>query len=132
MAALSFLRKRWVSRGGRKTNVRTVWRVAQAFRPYTWQIVLVLLAILLTTALGLVEPFLIRFIIDDAVGKRNLPLLLLFVSIMLVMPIVTSVIGVGQTYLNTSIGHRAIRDLRNRLNAHIPSIRLRFSTATPT
>ena len=132
MAALSFLRKRWVSRGGRKTNVRTVSRVAQAFRPYIWQIVLVLLAILLTTALGLVDPFLIRFIIDDAIGKRNLPLLLLFVSIMLVMPIVTGAIGVGQTYLNTSIGQRVIRDLRNRLYAHLQSMPLRFFTATRT
>jgi ATP-binding cassette subfamily B protein len=132
MTALSFLQKRRVSRHGRTPNGRTVWRVAQAFRPYTWQIVLVLLAILLTTALGLLDPFLIRFIFDDAIGKGNLPLLLLLVSIMLVIPIVTGVIRVGQTYLNTSIAQRVIRDLRNRLYAHLQSLPLRFFTVTRT
>ena len=41
---------------GRKNDIRTVRRVAQAFRPYTFQVILVLIAILLTTVLGLVNP----------------------------------------------------------------------------
>src|SRR5205085_2806845 len=35
-------------------------------------------------------------------------------------------------YLNTSIGQRVIRDLRNRLYAHLQSMPLRFFTATRT
>ncbi len=49
---------------GRKTDIRTVHRVAQAFRPYTFQVILVLVAIILTTVLGLVNPLLIRFVFD--------------------------------------------------------------------
>src|SRR5438105_2324335 len=101
MTALSFLWKSSFSRRRHKTDARTMQRVVQAFRPYVWQIVLILLAILLTTGLGLVNPFMIQFIFDDAIGKRNLHLLLLFVSIMLVTPILNGFIGVGQTYLNT-------------------------------
>src|SRR5438477_6112084 len=84
---------------GRKTDARTVRRVAEAFSPYKFQIVLVVIAIILTTILGLVNPFMIQFIFDDAIGKRNLNLLIILVSIMFVMPIITGIIGVGQTYL---------------------------------
>src|SRR5437016_13709429 len=89
---------------GRKTDARTMRRVAAAFGPYKFQVVLVLIAILLTTVLGLVNPFMIQFIFDDAIGKGNAKLLIILVSIMIIMPIVTGLIGVGQTYLNNVIG----------------------------
>jgi ATP-binding cassette subfamily B protein len=117
---------------GRKTDSRTVKRVAQAFSPYKFQIVLVLIAIILTTVLGLVNPFLIQFIFDDAIGKRNLNLLFIFVGIMFVMPIITGIIGVGQTYLNNVIGQQVMRDFRNKLYDHLQSLSLRFFTSTKT
>ncbi|HLH61384.1 MAG TPA: ABC transporter ATP-binding protein [Ktedonobacteraceae bacterium] len=117
---------------GRKTDSRTVRRVAQAFSPYKFQIVLVLIAIILTTVLGLVNPFLIQFIFDDAIGKRNLNLLVIFVGIMIIMPIITGIIGVGQTYLNNVIGQQVMRDFRNKLYEHLQSLSLRFFTSTKT
>src|SRR5437588_1591208 len=117
---------------GRKTDSRTVRRVAQAFSPYKFQIVLVLIAIILTTVLGLVNPFLIQYIFDDAIGKRNLSLLFIFVGIMFVMPIITGIIGVGQTYLNNVIGQQVLRDFRNKLYDHLQSLSLRFFTSTKT
>ncbi len=117
---------------GRKTDARTMRRVAAAFGPYKIQVLVVLIAILLTTVLGLVNPFLIQFIFDDAIGKRNINLLFIFVGIMFVMPIVTGIIGVGQTYLNNIIGQRVMRDFRNRLYDHLQSMSLRFFTGTRT
>ena len=117
---------------GRKTDARTMRRVAQSFAPYKFQVVLVLIAIILTTVLGLVNPLLIRYIFDDAIGKRNLTLLVIFVSIMFIMPIITGIIGVGQTYLNNTIGQRVMRDFRNKLYVHLQSMSLRFFTATRT
>src|ERR1700682_4559775 len=117
---------------GRKTDARTLRRVAEAFRPYKFQVVLVLVAILLTTVLGLVNPLMIRFIFDDAIGKRNLNLLLILVGIMFIMPVITGIIGVGQTYLNNVIGQKVMRDFRNRLYNHLQSMTLRFFTSTRT
>ena len=117
---------------GRKTDSRTLRRVANAFTPYKFQVILVLIAILFTTVLGLVNPFLISFIFDDAIGKNNVRLLIILVSIMFVMPIVTGLIGVGQTYLNNLIGQRVMRDFRNQLYQHLQSMSLRFFTSTRT
>src|SRR5579859_6460034 len=117
---------------GRKTDARTLRRVAQAFVPYKLQVVLVLIAIILTTVLGLVNPLMIRFIFDDAIGKRNLNLLLILVGIMFIMPVITGIIGVGQTYLNNVVGQRVMRDFRNKLYDHLQSMSLRFFTSTRT
>jgi ATP-binding cassette subfamily B protein len=117
---------------GRKTDARTVRRIVEAFRPYTLQIWLVLIAIITTTLLGLVNPLLIQQIFDKAIGGRNLTLLFIFVGIMIVTPIVSGIIGVGQTYLNNIIGQNVMRDFRNRLYAHLQSMSLRFFTATRT
>jgi len=117
---------------GRKTDARTVRRVVQAFSPYKFQILLVLVAIILTTVLGLINPFMIQFIFDDAIGKRNSNLLIIFVSIMLVTPVITGMIGVGQSYLNNVVGQRVMRDFRNKLYAHLQSMSLRFFTSART
>ena len=117
---------------GRKTDARTVRRVMQAFSPYKLQVVLVLIAILLTTVLGLVNPLLIQRIFDDAIGKRNINLLIIFVIIMILTPVVSGIVGVGQTYLNNVIGQSVMRDFRNRLYNHLQSMSLRFFTATRT
>lgn len=117
---------------GRKTDSRTIRRVARAFTPYKLQVFLVLIAIIFTTVLGLVNPFMISFVFDDAIGKGNAKLLIILVSIMFIMPIITGLIGVGQTYLNNLIGQRVMRDFRNKLYQHLQSMSLRFFTSTRT
>jgi ATP-binding cassette, subfamily B, bacterial len=119
-------------RRGRKTDSRTLRRVAQSFTPYKFQVALVLIAILFTTVLGLVNPLMISFIFDDAIGKGNTRLLIILVGVMFIMPIVTGLIGVGQTYLNNIIGQNVMRDFRNRLYVHMQNMSLRFFTSTRT
>ncbi len=117
---------------GRKTDAQTVRRVIQSFAPYKLQVVFVLFAILLTTVLGLVNPLMIARIFDDAIGKRDFQKLVLYVSIMLVTPVITGLIGVWQTYLNNIIGQNVMRDFRNKLYTHLQSMSLRFFTGTRT
>src|SRR5437588_5310849 len=117
---------------GRKTDSRTLRRVAVAYVPIKFPSLLVLIAILLVAVLGLVNPFMIQFIFDDAIGKRNATLLFILVGIMFIMPIVTGIIGVGQTYLNNVVGQNVMRDFRNKLYTHLQSMSLRFFTSTRT
>ncbi|GHO68602.1 multidrug ABC transporter ATPase [Ktedonobacter sp. SOSP1-52] len=119
-------------RRGRKTDARTVRRVIQAFKPYKFQVFLVLTAILATTLLGLINPLLIQRIFDDAIGKGNLSLLIIYVIIMFITPIISGFIGVWQSYLNNTIGQSVMRDFRNRLYTHLQSMSLSFFTSTRT
>ena len=117
---------------GRKTDVHTLRRVAQAFKPYKFQVVMVVLAILLTTGLGVINPLMIQRVFDDAIIKKNFNGLLLDVAIMIVVPIVSGLIGVWQNYLNNTIGQNVMRDFRNKLYLHLQSMSLRFFTGTRT
>ena len=119
---------------GEKRPIRaaTVRRVAGFFRPYRWQVALTVVAIALVAVIGLVNPLLLKLIIDDSIPNRDLRELYLYVGLMILLPIVTGLIGIGQTWLNTQIGQHVMRDLRNALYAHLQQMPLRFFTATRT
>jgi len=53
-------------------------------------------------------------------------------SAMVVIPLVTALIGVGQTYLTTRVGNGVMADLRERLFEHLERMELAFFTATKT
>ncbi|MFI5272907.1 MAG: ABC transporter ATP-binding protein [Ktedonobacterales bacterium] len=119
-------------RPARKADAQTVRRVAAAFKPYWRQMLVVLLAIMFVSVLGIVNPFMLKLSISIGFFQHNLHLLAIFVAIMIVTPIISSLIGVGQTYLNTVIGQRVMRDLRNQLYAHLQHMPLKFFTDTRT
>ncbi|MFM9105418.1 MAG: ABC transporter ATP-binding protein, partial [Chloroflexota bacterium] len=110
----------------------TVRRVAGFFRPYLPSVALTVAAILVVAVVGLVNPILLKLIIDDAIPRRDLGELYLYVGLMVALPILTGLIGVGQTWLNTVIGQNVMRDLRNALYGHLQKMPLRFFTSTRT
>ena len=111
---------------------QTTRRILSFFRPYRRQVSVVLLTIIVTSVLGLANPYLLKLLIDDAIPSRDLAKLDLYVGLMIVLPIVGGLIGVGQTYLNNVVGQRVIQDLRNALYAHLQRMPLRFFTETRT
>jgi ATP-binding cassette subfamily B protein len=111
---------------------RTIRRIAGFFRPYKTQVSVVLGAILLTSSIGLVNPLLLKLLIDEAIPKLDFGLLNLFVGLMIVLPIVSGLIGVGQSYLNNVIGQSVMHDLRTALYSHLQRMPLRFFTETRT
>jgi len=113
-------------------RARTVRRIAAFFRPYRRQVAVVLVAILATSGLGLINPILLKLLIDDAIPRLDLGLLNLYVGLMIAMPIVSGLIGVGQSYLNNVIGQRVMADLRDALYRHLQRMPLRFFTETKT
>ncbi len=111
---------------------RTVRRIAVFFAPYKAQVAVVTGAILLTSLLGIVNPLLLERLIDDAIPNQDLFKLNLYVGLMIVIPIVSGLIGVGQAYLNNRVGQNVMQDLRNALYAHLQRLPLRFFTETRT
>jgi ATP-binding cassette, subfamily B, bacterial len=116
----------------RPISGRIVRRVLLFFKPYRLRVALTILLIVGTALIGLANPYLLKLIIDDAIPNRDLNQLYLYVALMIVLPIVAGLIGVGQTYLNTIIGQNVMRDLRNALYAHLQRMSLRFFTSTRT
>ncbi len=124
----------------RPIGKHTVRRVVATFRPYRGKVTLVGLLIVVTSGLGVVNPLLIKYIFDHALfGKTcdggpcpNLHTLYVGVGFMVGIPIVTGLIGIGQTYLANVVGLNVMQDLRNQLYAHLQFMPLRFFTTTRT
>ncbi|HKW24016.1 MAG TPA: ABC transporter ATP-binding protein, partial [Ktedonobacterales bacterium] len=116
----------------RKADMKTVRRVAAAFKPYRKEVAIVLLAIMVVSALGIVNPYMLKFAISIGFAQQNFKLLSLFVGVMVITPIITGMIGVGQTWLNTRVGQSVMRDLRNQLYSHLQRMPLKFFTDTRT
>lgn len=101
-------------------------RIISYFKPY-WKLVSVMfVAIIATSTLGIVPSILTKNIIDVALPKENLKLLLFLIILMFATQVVSSLIGVGQSYLNTLVSKNIIRDLRAGMYRHLQSMSLKF------
>ncbi len=116
----------------RERRGATVRRIVAFFRPYRLQVTVVLAAIIVTSVLGLINPILLKLLIDDALPSQDWFKLNLYVGLMFVVPVVSGLIGVGQSYLNNVVGQNVMQDLRNALYAHLQRMPLRFFTETRT
>ncbi|MEO6879707.1 MAG: ABC transporter transmembrane domain-containing protein, partial [Mycobacteriaceae bacterium] len=110
-------------------------RVAVLFRPYRRSVAGLGGLIAVTSGLGVVNPLLVKAVFDRALfvaGGPRLGLLAWLCGAMVVVPLVSSVLGVGQSYLTNKVGQQVMRDLRARLFGHLQTLSLRFFTATRT
>ena len=122
----------------RKAKPGTFRRIVATFKPYRGKVSIVGFLILIISAIGLINPLLIKVVFDDVIlavdktDEERLSLLIIVVGAMIAAPIVNGALGLWQTYLNNIVGQSVMRDLRNSLYAHLQNMSLRFFTSTRT
>jgi ATP-binding cassette, subfamily B, bacterial len=107
-------------------------RILRLFRPYAGRLLLVGLLIAASSLVGLGAPFLLRGIIDNALPHKDTGLLAVLALGMIGVAVVSTVVGVYQTLLSTTVGQRIMRDLRVAVYAHLQRMSLAFFTKTRT
>ncbi len=113
----------------RRANLR---RIVALFRPYRARLLAVCALIVLSAAIGVISPFLLRQVLDVAIPEENVELLTVLVAGMVAIPIVTGVIGVYQTLLSNQVGQSVMHDLRTKVYRHLQRLSLAFFTRTRT
>jgi len=113
---------------------RRVWAL---FTPYRSALVVIGIAVLVASGVGIITPFLTQAAFDRALfpvdgSPVDIPLLAWLVAGMVVVPIISALVGVFQTYRTTLLGNRVMADLRGRLFAHLQQMDLSFFTGTRT
>jgi len=107
-------------------------RIARLFRPYRGRLAAVLALILVSAGLGMLSPFLLRAVLDEAIPERDTALLSALVAGMVGVAIATGVLGVAQTWLSNTVGQRVMHDLRSAVYRHLQRMSLAFFTRTRT
>ena len=111
-------------------------RIAELFRPHRTQLIITISLVLVAAALSVVPPLLTQQAFDRGLfppeGTPNVPVLLQLVGAMLVLWLVSAGIGIGQTYLTSTVGNGVMAQLRVRLFSHLQAMELSFFTRTKT
>jgi len=101
-------------------------RVFRYYRPYWKLLVLLIVCIVVTSLLGLIPPLLTKQIIDTALPGKNFNLLAGMIVLAFAATVISGLISVGQTYLNSRISKRIMFDLRNAMYAHLQYMPISF------
>jgi len=94
-------------------------RIMALFRPYRWSLLFVAVLVGTSSLVSLVNPFLIREVIDVALPRGRTGLLTLLALGMIVVSIANSSFSVSQTYVSTKVGQRVMHDLRTAVYSQL-------------
>ncbi len=101
-------------------------RVLALFRGHEGDMLLVTVLIVATSVIGLGQPFLIREVVDVALPRHDVPVLLWSVGGMVGIAVVTQVLGVVQTWISATLGQQVMHRLRTAVFTHLQKQSLGF------
>ncbi|WP_159671164.1 ABC transporter ATP-binding protein [Streptomyces mexicanus] len=107
-------------------------RILKLFRPYRTSLMSVAFLVAGSSLVSLVNPFLIRQIIDVALPQGRTGLLTLLALGMVAVAVANSSFNVWQTYLSAKVGQLVMHDLRTAVYSHLQRMSLAFFTRTRT
>src|SRR5690606_37345835 len=111
---------------------RQVRRILRLFRPYRGRLAVVGLLVGAASLVSVATPFLLKAILDVALPQGRTGLLSLLALGMILGAVLTSVFGVLQTLISTTVGQRVMHDLRTAVYGRLQRMSLAFFTRTRT
>ncbi|MEU2598309.1 ABC transporter ATP-binding protein [Streptomyces hirsutus] len=122
----------WSAPAGAEEQPRQVRRILRLFRPYRGRLAIVGLLVGAASLVSVATPFLLKAILDVAIPESRTGLLSLLALGMILSAVLTSVFGVLQTLISTTVGQRVMHDLRTAVYDRLQRMSLAFFTRTRT
>ncbi|KQU83870.1 multidrug ABC transporter ATP-binding protein [Ensifer sp. Root31] len=105
-------------------------RIIALFTPYKRRIAHVVGLLLISSVIGMISPFLLRAIIDEALPQADITLLAYLAGGLIAIAALSAVLNTLQIVKSTKIGQSIMHDLRVRLYSHLQSLSLSFFAET--
>ena len=102
-----------------KVTKELLRRILSYLRPYWLQLLLVLLAIILSATVGLLPSIITGRVVDEALVGRNMKLLVQLLLTAFFTLALSQVISVLESYINVWISQRIIFDMKNEMYDHL-------------
>ncbi len=113
-----------------KVTWALVRRVLSYGKPYRTLIVILLILILVQSGIGLLNPLILRDLLDVTLPNGDVARLNLLALALIMIPVTNSAMSLIIRRVNSSVGEGVIYDLRRTLYAHLQRMSLRFFTNT--
>ncbi|MFI2642428.1 ABC transporter ATP-binding protein [Streptomyces sp. NPDC018610] len=122
----------WTPPADAEDRPRQVGRILRLFRPYRGRLAVVGLLVGASSLVSVATPFLLRETLDVAIPQGRTGLLSLLAAGMILSAVLSSVFGVLQTLISTTVGQRVMHDLRTAVYGRLQRMSLAFFTRTRT
>lgn len=123
----------WTPSPGTSTDQpRQVRRILKLFKPYRARLTVVGLLVGAASLVTVATPFLLKETLDVAIPQGRTGLLSLLALGMILSAVLTSIFGVLQTLISTTVGQRVMHDLRTAVYGRLQRMSLAFFTRTRT
>ncbi|MEU9480549.1 ABC transporter ATP-binding protein [Streptomyces sp. NPDC048191] len=122
----------WTPPADAKEQPRQVRRILKLFRPYRGRLAIVGLLVGAASLVSVATPFLLKETLDVAIPQGRTGLLSLLALGMILSAVLSSVFGVLQTLISTTVGQRVMHDLRTAVYGRLQRMSLAFFTRTRT
>lgn len=120
-----------MSNNTNKIDFSLLWRVISLARPYRMIFILAAVLALVLAPLAVVQPQLIKIMVDDYIVSGNFDGLAFIALIALGVLVIESVVRYSFIYSTSWLGQSVIRDLRVNVFKKIMSLRLAYFDKTP-
>ena len=107
-------------------------RILRLFKPYRKRLGVVLGLIVFSSGISMLNPFLVKWALDDGLLKRNDTVLTETVLGMIGVALISQATSVWQTYISNAVGQRVMHDLRAAVYRRLQQMSLAFFTRTRT
>lgn len=111
-----------------KVTKELLLRIAGYLKPYRFQFVLVFITILLSSVVGLLPSIITGKIVDEALVNPNMKMLIQLCLSAFAAVLVSQIIGVLESYINSWISQKIIFDMKNQMYGHLQSMPHAFFT----
>ncbi len=101
-------------------------RILSYLRPYWWMEVSVFVCMGISVALSLVDPLVIKILIDNVIVEQNVGLLHVVMIALLGIYIIRGLFNVITAYLFNFVGQRILFDIRSQLFQHLEKLHMGF------
>lgn len=102
-----------------KITKELLLRILGYLKPYWFQFILVFVAIILSSVLGLLPSIITGKIVDEALIGKDLQLLLKLVFMAFGTLILSQFISVSETYINAYVSQKIVYDMKNQMYRHL-------------
>ncbi|MER6471253.1 ABC transporter ATP-binding protein [Streptomyces collinus] len=122
----------WTPPADAAEQPRQVRRILKLFRPYRGRLAVVGVLVGASSLVSVATPFLLKETLDVAIPDGRTGLLSLLALGMILSAVLSSVFGVLQTLISTTVGQRVMHDLRTAVYGRLQRMSLAFFTRTRT
>ncbi len=113
-------------------NNPTLRRLGEVLRPYSSQLIIAMVGMVAVGGFNAVQAYMVQPLLDEIFYKKDARLLNLLPLALLAVFFVKGIFYFAYSYLLEKVGQSIIRDLRNRIYAHLHELSLSFFHKTPT